>query len=113
LAQLFYRGASEAAQATHITAAMAEQWSQVLSNHTLKTVTSAQLQEPRALAQALASAGDGALLRIRYHTAGLNFHMPEQLDKNTGDMTSAYDLTWSYATVLKAMKARGDAVRVL
>ena len=92
---------------------MAARWSQVLSNHTLRAVSAAQLQEPLALARALASAGDGALLRIRYHTAELGFHMPEQLEKTTGKMSSAYDLTWSYATVLKAMKARGDALRML
>ena len=32
--------------------------------------------------------------------------MPEQIDRNTGALRSAKDLTWSYANVLKAMDAR-------
>jgi len=34
--------------------------------------------------------------------------MPEQLDKRTGYEASATDLTWSYATVLKAIHARAS-----
>jgi len=44
--------------------------------------------------------------RIRYHTVGKGLHQPEQLDKNTGVEISATDLTWSYATIFKAMKAK-------
>ena len=34
--------------------------------------------------------------------------MPEQIDRNTGRLRSAKDLTWSYANVLKAMDARKE-----
>ena len=68
---------------------------------------------PVSFARTLVSAGDGVLLRIRYHTASADFHMPEQLDKNTGAPASATDLTWSYSAVLEAMRARGAAVSAL
>lgn len=65
-----------------------------------------------ALGEALAGAGDGVLLRIREHIKNDDFHCDEQIDKSTGKQTSAKDLTWSYATVLKAMHARGKAMAV-
>ena len=37
---------------------------------------------------------------------GSGMHMPEQIDRNTGALRSAKDLTWSYANVLKACHAR-------
>lgn len=52
------------------------------------------------------SQGDGLLLRIKYYIKNYNYHMYEQIDKNTGEQISAYDLTWSYAEVLNAMKFR-------
>mmetsp|Transcript_31922 Transcript_31922/g.69889 ORF Transcript_31922/g.69889 Transcript_31922/m.69889 type:complete len:502 (+) Transcript_31922:46-1551(+) len=62
-----------------------------------------------ALAKALLGAGDGVLLRIRKHTEGSDFHMNEQLGKSDGQMTSAQDLTWGYANLLKALQARQSA----
>jgi len=50
--------------------------------------------------------GDGLLLRIRKYIESYNFHMYEQIDKNNGKQLSAYDLTWSYAEVLNALKYR-------
>jgi len=50
--------------------------------------------------------GDGLLLRIRHYIESYDFHMYEQIDKNTGQQISAYDLTWSYAEVLNALKLR-------
>jgi len=50
--------------------------------------------------------GDGLLLRIKNYIKDYNFHMYEQIDKNTGQQISAYDLTWSYAEVLNALKYR-------
>jgi glucoamylase len=50
--------------------------------------------------------GDGLLLRVRIYIEGYDFHMYEQLDKNTGEQISAYDLTWSYAEVLNALRYR-------
>jgi hypothetical protein len=50
--------------------------------------------------------GDGLLLRIRHYIEAYDFHMYEQIDKNTGQQISAYDLTWSYAEVLNALSWR-------
>lgn len=58
-------------------------------------------------ANTFAAAGDSVMARIRYHVAGKNFHLDEQLDRNTGFEISAEDLTWSYAEVLNAMTSRG------
>lgn len=50
--------------------------------------------------------GDGLLLRIKNYIILYDFHMYEQIDKNTGQQISAYDLTWSYAEVLNALYHR-------
>ena len=60
-----------------------------------------------ALAQVFAAQGDGVLLRLRRHVQGNDFHLDEQIDRNTGYQISASDLTWSYAEVLNAMYYRG------
>ena len=52
------------------------------------------------------SQGDGLLLRIKKYIESYNFHMYEQIDKNNGKQISAFDLTWSYAEVLNAIKYR-------
>ena len=52
------------------------------------------------------NAGDAVMYRIYYHIQGYSDHLSEQLDKNTGQETSAYDLTWSYANVMVALKTR-------
>ena len=64
-----------------------------------------------SLAQALTTAGDGVLLRIRYHTVGSGLHMSEQLDRETGAEESATDLTWSYSSVLRAVVQRKQLVQ--
>lgn len=58
------------------------------------------------LANLFVSQADGVMLRLRTHIIGNNYHLYEQLDKNTGYQTSAVDLTWSYAEVLNAMYYR-------
>jgi glucoamylase len=50
--------------------------------------------------------GDGILNRIKTYIEPYDFHMYEQIDKNNGKQISAYDLTWSYAEVLNALKWR-------
>jgi glucoamylase len=50
--------------------------------------------------------GDTVLNRIKYYIESYDFHMYEQIDKNTGQQLSAYDLTWSYAEVLNALNLR-------
>jgi glucoamylase len=52
--------------------------------------------------------GDGLLLRIKKYIEPYNYHMYEQIDKNNGKQLSAYDLTWSYAEVLNAIKYRNN-----
>jgi glucoamylase len=59
------------------------------------------------------SAGDSVLNRIAAHVAGDNFHLAEQIDRDTGMQKSATDLTWSYANVLTAMHARNQVVSAL
>ena len=51
---------------------------------------------------------DGLLFRIKKYIQNYSFHMYEQIDKNTGKQISAYDLTWSYAELLNALKYRGN-----
>lgn len=63
-------------------------------------------------AENLLGGGDAILNRMRtFLTNGL--HMNEQIDRNTGSLTSAKDLTWNYANVLKAMQARAHAAQSL
>ena len=110
LAQLYYRAAAAVAKADHYVHGdqeLLQAWARATapSQHANST-TGPPIQSAAELASALAAAGDGVLVRIRYHTVGGGLHQPEQLDKNTGFEASAKDLTWSYATLLKAMKQR-------
>ena len=63
----------------------------------------------RLLASVVLS-GDGILLRLRHHVEPLDFHLPEELNKDTGASQGAHDLTWSYGTVIGAMNSRANAV---
>lgn len=63
--------------------------------------------------KAMLTLGDGVLFRIRAHVEGGDFHLPEQLDRNTGSYLSAKDLTWSYAEVLKAMNKRQKLINLI
>jgi glucoamylase len=64
-------------------------------------------RDPKISAQYRAL-GDQYLQRIQYHS-NPDGSMSEQWDKNSGYMTSAPDLTWSYASFLTLMKARAAA----
>eukprot|EP00440_Ansanella_granifera_P072373 gb/GFBE01078540.1/.p1 GENE.gb/GFBE01078540.1/~~gb/GFBE01078540.1/.p1 ORF type:complete len:171 (+),score=53.06 gb/GFBE01078540.1/:1-513(+) len=65
-----------------------------------------------ATPQNLLGAGDATLaLMKKYLTNGM--HMNEQIDRNTGSLTSAKDLTWNYSNVLKAMNARKAAEKAI
>lgn len=62
----------------------------------------------KVTADSLLGAGDAILLFMKkYLTNGM--HMNEQIDRSTGALKSAKDLTWNYANVLKAMKERSAA----
>jgi len=56
----------------------------------------------------LIGAGDAILLLMKKYLSN-GMHMNEQIDRNTGALLSAKDLTWNYANVLKAMKGRAVA----
>lgn len=54
---------------------------------------------------------DEMILRVKYH-APADGIFSEQIDRNTGFMTSARDLTWSHTEVLEALAARAaDGLR--
>eukprot|EP01006_Ploeotia_vitrea_P032266 TRINITY_DN64532_c0_g1_i2.p1 TRINITY_DN64532_c0_g1~~TRINITY_DN64532_c0_g1_i2.p1 ORF type:complete len:516 (-),score=19.61 TRINITY_DN64532_c0_g1_i2:46-1593(-) len=57
------------------------------------------------------NAGDSVMQRIRYHVIADEYHLAEQIDRNTGVQMSAEDLTWSYSEVLNAMKSRELATK--
>ena len=54
----------------------------------------------------MTAAGDAVMYRIYYYAKNKNFHLSEQIDKNTGEELSARDLTWSYSNTLCALKIR-------
>lgn len=57
---------------------------------------------------ALIGAGDANLLLMKKYLSN-GMHMNEQIARDDGHLTSAKDLTWNYANVLKAMAARKAA----
>ena len=101
LAQLYYNGAKVTLETQELPAPEALAKFKKLFN-----IDENAIMDYRTFAKAAVSAGDDVLYRLRYHTQSYNFHMSEQLDKNTGVEMSATDLTWSYACVLKAMHYR-------
>jgi glucoamylase len=60
------------------------------------------------LLSALRSAGDRQLRRVKYH-AFPDGSLSEQMNRDTGFMQSARDLTWNYAAVLTTLAARTPA----
>lgn len=101
LASVFYRAASHVLEhGAPSSQALAVWKSAINSPGALPTSAS-------ALAEVFAAQGDGVLLRLRRHVQGNDFHLDEQIDRNTGYQISASDLTWSYAEVLNAMYYRG------
>ncbi|CAE7724809.1 GAA [Symbiodinium pilosum] len=65
------------------------------------------------LAEALLGAGDGVMLRIKHHVQATDLHMAEQIKRDDGSMSSAKDLTWNYANMLKAFKARKASAKAI
>jgi glucoamylase len=57
---------------------------------------------------ALIARGDGFMDRIRFH-ANKDGSLSEQFDRDSGFMRSAYDLTWSYSSFIRATLARDAA----
>lgn len=74
------------------------------------------VSHPVAFAQvisALGYSGDDLLTRVHYHAKPLGLHLYEQINRWDGGKQGAYDLTWSYGTVISAMKARAGLAKVL
>jgi len=98
LAQLIYRQASAAANTTSVDAGTYKLLQRAYD-------IDAGLSGSR-LGDALMGSGDGVMLRVKNHVQATGLHMAEQIGRDDGQMTSAKDLTWNYAEVLKAMHAR-------
>jgi GH15 family glucan-1,4-alpha-glucosidase len=56
--------------------------------------------------------GDQFLARVRYH-ANPDGSLSEQIDRNTGFMRSARDLSWNYGAFLTAYFRREDAIHAI
>lgn len=105
LAQLLYSGAKEIAETNGeaLTKEAQAKWAEALGLGVNGTTL-----EAFDMAEAMAGAGDGVLLRLRKHVSPNGFHLNEQIDRNTGVSMAAKDLTWSYATTLKAVHQRAQ-----
>jgi len=101
LGNLFYRGATAVVENGLLEGETLAEWLKVF-NLPANTIFSSPIE----LATRFLQAGDGVLIRIRAHVEKDGFHLAEQIDRNTGAQASAKDLTWSYAELLRAMKAR-------
>eukprot|EP00828_Plagiopyla_frontata_P005121 TRINITY_DN11_c0_g1_i1.p1 TRINITY_DN11_c0_g1~~TRINITY_DN11_c0_g1_i1.p1 ORF type:complete len:716 (+),score=77.67 TRINITY_DN11_c0_g1_i1:203-2350(+) len=97
LGELFYRGATYTSQ-NGLPEDHAQKWRELLNLDESNSVED--------IANAMVSAGDSVMYRIYHYVKSDNFHMAEQLSKVNGTQLSARDLTWSYANVLTALKAR-------
>jgi glucoamylase len=60
----------------------------------------------------LLGAGDAIFMLMKKYLSN-GMHMNEQIDRSSGKLLSAKDLTWNYANVLKAMKAREAAKELI
>eukprot|EP01062_Namystynia_karyoxenos_P021365 TRINITY_DN1812_c0_g1_i6.p1 TRINITY_DN1812_c0_g1~~TRINITY_DN1812_c0_g1_i6.p1 ORF type:complete len:589 (+),score=203.07 TRINITY_DN1812_c0_g1_i6:77-1768(+) len=108
-AQALYRGATallSAADSAHPAAVAA--WARVATGWRLSQNASAV-----EVAQALADSGDQVLVRMRGYVSPLGFHLPEQIDKETGKLANVHDLTWSYAALFEAVGHRSECYAAL
>jgi len=102
LAQSFYRGSLYSLTTNSLPPSVSmDNW-----RYIFPTLPNDANLSVKSFASVLLSAGDGVMQRIAHHTAGNNFHLNEQIDKNQGTQISAYDLTWSYAVVLRTLEFR-------
>ena len=54
------------------------------------------------------------MMRLRGHLGSDdNISLSEQIQRNSGELTSANDLTWSYAALVTVAKAREAAARAV
>jgi glucoamylase len=71
----------------------------------------------KALIEVLIAQGDNVLQAVKacsttYKDGGA-LHMSEQIDRASGNQASAQDLSWSYATLLTAVRLRAETVKLL
>jgi glucoamylase len=71
----------------------------------------------KALIETLITQGDDILQVIKAcsvtYKDGSALHMSEQIDRASGKQISAQDLSWSYATLLTAVRLRAETVKLL
>ncbi len=67
-------------------------------------------QQFDALINRLIATGDTLLERVKNYSVCYSdhtcYHLAEQIDRNSGQQTSAKDLTWGYTSILTAIQAR-------
>ena len=106
LAKTFYQGASALQEQNgFLKSEDKKAWSELLSID-----NDASTEE---FVRAQVSAGDAVMTRLWKYVKGDGGHIAEQIDRNSGSQKSANDLTWSYANLLSAYKARGKAMESL
>lgn len=66
-------------------------------------------QDKKTAAEQWGATGDDYLRSVRAH-ANPDGSLSEQIDRNTGHMMSAYDLTWSYVEFIEATLARDQFI---
>ena len=77
------------------------------SNLQLSTPYASNSTQFTSTVESLKGWGDAYIRRIKYHTpAGGN--LAEEFNRNDGTAQGAYDLTWSYASLLTASFARAE-----
>ena len=99
LASVFYRGATSILSNGLPDNSSLSMWAQAFNTKILPS-------NPVELSKFFVAQADGVLLRLRAHTEANKFRMGEQIDKYTGQQTSAKDLTWSYGEIINAMSNR-------
>ena len=58
-------------------------------------------------------AGDSVMKQLHSHVQGVDNRVDEQIDKNTGEQTSAEGLTWSYANILHSLYTRQHTANLM
>jgi glucoamylase len=117
LAELYYRAANEWTKKGEITitqrnqAFLASINSQKFGNLTVGSTFSTTDATFSDIMSEVRLAGDGFMRRVRYHS-NPDGSLSEQMNKSTGFMQSANNLTWNYASILTTLRHRSGSVAV-
>ena len=65
------------------------------------------------MARAALGAGDAVMTRLWSYVKDDGGRIDEQIDKNTGQQTSAAALTWSYANILHTLHTRKNVNQLI